>query len=225
MSDTLKPVRNRILRRLRSRSTSHPIVDPDVVDMAVADRVIQLANEPSYGFAWSTGWLTWTANTDSMTITSSGTEYSRIILLRRQADGQLIDFVSSKALERERQFATGVGDIEMVAVYEETDQDIYLRCYPTPRVAQVLDALVSTVPARLTTDAGTVPFSRTMTTALELIASADIADTLPDEELARVLLGRNASRLWREQGENLLQIERERLIGFQLQSDIVLRQV
>jgi hypothetical protein len=221
MSSTLAVVRNRVQVRMRSRSAAHPLFDSDEIDASIASVITKIAMEPEFGLAWSTGFLTFAANDTEKTKTS--VNYNSIALMKRQDDGEIIYLVTPARLEHAKQFASGHGDIQYLSAFEDSAQTTRFRCYPTPRVTNVIDALIGTMPARPEVDDASIPFSDAMVEGITLKVCSRLIKTSTREQRSKFHIGEGAAAEWQEEADGLIQGERDRLYGMQKQDEITMR--
>lgn len=86
-------------------------------------------------------------------------------------------------------------------VREDVSNDLIIRVGPTPDASDTLKVNLSVLPALLTTDAISIPFSEELTRALDLFVAGDVVASVSDELLAKLGVSRSAAGLWMDQGE------------------------
>lgn len=97
------------------------------------------------------------------------------------------------------------------ALYETSAQASKMRVAPTPVSSGTLKLYYGIVPAALTADSSTIPFSAPMLRVLERLTAAECASVMSPADRQRRMLGDGAAALWRQQAEQALANENFRM--------------
>ena len=211
MSGTLAGVRRRTRNLLRDLNPSAYAFKTPEVDSAINAAMTAVAGRLRLGQEWTSGAVTMVAGTD--TYTMSGTaRYGQVLQLRIAATGMTIEIVSRREYEALRfgvQATAGASPL-YATLYEEPDQDLRVQLWPVPSAAGTIDALRSTMPATLTTDASVIPFDEQGLEATACEAAAVLAGSASPDVLSQLALAGNAPSMFRALGSESERASRER---------------
>ena len=103
------------------------------------------------------------------------------------------------------------GDPAAYALYETSAQASKMRVGPTPSASGTLKVYYGIIPAALTTDASTIPFSAPLLRALERLTAAECVAVMGAQDRQKRMVSPDVVRLWREMAEQAITNENYRM--------------
>lgn len=211
MSETRAVVREEIRLMLGDTSSSDSSFSNEQINRAIQRHMRLIGNEVLQGQAWVTSAITTVAGTSDYTF-PSGVEYAQILTLKLQPYNAVLRPVTLEWIELSRQGTTlGQGVPYTYAIWEDTSQTVNLRLWPVPNAVYTIDLERSIIPAALTAETSTLPFSENLITALEYRVAGELLAHADDNVMKQLGIGPMLIQSYQQTADRAMRKERERL--------------
>ena len=212
MSSTAGDAIKNIRALLNDQVGSRYVRTNEQVRNIMSNQMQLIASDTYGGLTKQATACTLVAGTDTYTVAPSATRiiYSVVALIRNSDLYPLRKIPFDAMLEFKRNTAAATGKPDRYAIYEDDSQLVKVVLYPTPSATDTLDAWYMDLPDPLTSDSSVIPFGTFGVKAVELLAAAEIAAGMTEEDLAACKLSAAAAQKWQADGQRFLALERER---------------
>jgi hypothetical protein len=218
VSATRSAVRQNIRFLLNDLNPQSYAWDSDVVDQKILDAMHEIASEVGNAQEWDEDWVTVSASDYDYTL-DSAVEHQRIIALRSNLDGRLLQKVPPETLQRMRAGTPAPsGRPTHFAIHEEPDQTCILWLSHDPVEADTLDALHTQIPDTLDDDADTIPFVAPVLRALEAMVAARLLKSATPDVLEHLKLDKGDAKDMEKRAARAVRREKVRRGGFRRSS-------
>lgn len=213
MSATLAATRSNVKRIIGDVTPSNPAAGDDQYDRAIEGNMHFIGNQVGMGQAWVTSAITLVSGTYDYTLPGS-VEYAQILDLRLVSQGWMLTRVTLEQMELLRRGPAAnqsQGDPTRYALWEDASQGVNVRLWQQPNKIDTIDLLRSVIPAVLSTETSSIPFSMSLLRVLERFAAVEIVSGMTDESLAIAKKTRGVISVWEKMAERMLVKEQERI--------------
>lgn len=225
MSETVAVVVQNVRIHLWDVDDQNYAIDPDRMMLQLNAVIQKVAAEGGTTKTWSTGAVTVVANDYDYDLSSSY-QYQNITEVRTQSNGWTLRRYTPEQIQ---QFRIGsnlaVGIPERYSLRENDSQIVTLELDPIPSRADLIDLMITTVPASVSADTDTVDFSTAMLRGIEcLVAARCYAIMSPDDRTRLGLDDRFGIRMQKD-GEDALASDANRISSLRRTSRLPLRAI
>lgn len=164
------------------------------------------------------------AGTYDYTLTGIVADVRQVML---DSNGRALDPLTLEEMNRnyyqDTTPGTGRGTPRYYALYETSAQLSRMRVAPTPNASDTLKLYHGLIPAALSADSSTIPFSAPLLRVLERSAAAECVAMMSPEDRAKRMIGIESLTLWREMAEQGFRDEnwRLRILGSGTQDRVI----
>lgn len=211
MAETVSVVRRRIRLTIDDMNPNDTAIDSERMNNLMQNRMHFMAQEVGLGPSWVTGAVSVVVGTYQYTLPTS-IQYERVTAVQLNSQEWQLERVTHSEFLALRD---GSGDVQgpptHFTLFEDTTQQVNLWLFPTPIVTDTLNVMRAQVPAALSAEGTSIPFSSPLMAAFEKAVAIDAVLLMDAEERERRKAVLDVIPTWNQEVRRAIRLERVRI--------------